>query len=81
MFGGGPTRYREGGTRGGQAQFSWDSIKDDKHRSYYLGATAKFGGEAWYLGSAASGDADEARRQEELAAVRAADEALAREAL
>ncbi|KAA0172536.1 hypothetical protein FNF27_06009 [Cafeteria roenbergensis] len=81
MFGGGPTRYREGGTRGGQALFSWDSIKDDKHRSYYLGATAKFGGEAWYLGSGSAADADEARRQEELAAVRAADAALAREAL
>lgn len=29
-----PTR---GGTRGGQAEFSWDAVKQDKHREAYLG--------------------------------------------
>jgi len=29
--------YRVGGTRGGQDQFSWDSVKTDKDRENYLG--------------------------------------------
>ena len=29
--------YRTGGTRGGQDQFKWDAVKDDKHRENYLG--------------------------------------------
>ncbi|KAL0084611.1 kinase phosphorylation protein-domain-containing protein [Phycomyces blakesleeanus] len=26
-----------GGVRGGKDQFSWDSVKEDKHRENYLG--------------------------------------------
>ena len=33
----GKNDYRVGGTRGGQDQFNWDSVKDDKHRENYLG--------------------------------------------
>ena len=29
--------YRVGGTRGGADQFSWESVKDDKHRENFLG--------------------------------------------
>lgn len=28
---------RRGGTRGGQADFSWDVVREDKHRENYLG--------------------------------------------
>ncbi len=34
----GPPR---GGTRGGADQFSWDSVKADKDREYYLGHSVK----------------------------------------
>ena len=34
----GPPR---GGTRGGQDQFSWDSVKSDRDREYYLGHSVK----------------------------------------
>lgn len=83
MFGGGPTRYREGGTRGGRDQFSWDAVKDDKFRDYYLGSTSKLAGEQWYekKPALAAIDGDEAKRREEIAAVRKAEQAMARHAL
>ncbi len=34
----GPPR---GGTRGGKDQFSWDNVKADKDREYYLGHSVK----------------------------------------
>jgi len=82
MFGGGPTRYREGGTRGGRDQFSWDSIKDDKSRDYYLGATEKLAGAAWYM-KRGEGEVsrDEAMRRDELRAVQEQEKAAAMEAL
>ena len=83
MFGGGPTRYREGGTRGGRDQFSWDTVKDDKFRDYYLGSTSKLAGEQWYEKTPATtaGASDEAKRREEIAAVREAEQLMARRAL
>ncbi|DBA03564.1 TPA: hypothetical protein N0F65_011465, partial [Lagenidium giganteum] len=33
----GKTNYRHGGTRGGQDQFKWDDVKNDKYRENYLG--------------------------------------------
>ncbi|ETV72444.1 hypothetical protein, variant 3 [Aphanomyces astaci] len=33
----GKTNYRFGGTRGGQDQFKWDDVKNDKYRENYLG--------------------------------------------
>ncbi|KNC75815.1 hypothetical protein SARC_11664, partial [Sphaeroforma arctica JP610] len=35
MFAG--ERRDRGGTRGGQAEFKWSDVKDDKHRENYLG--------------------------------------------
>ena len=32
-----PVNRNRGGTRGGQAEFTWDKVKDDKHRENYLG--------------------------------------------
>lgn len=29
--------YREGGTRGGQDQFKWEDVKNDRDRENYLG--------------------------------------------
>ena len=28
---------RRGGTRGGAAEFSWDAVREDRHRENYLG--------------------------------------------
>jgi hypothetical protein len=33
----GRTKYRNGGTRGGAAEFSWSDVKDEKYRENYLG--------------------------------------------
>ncbi len=84
MFGGGATRYRDGGTRGGRDQFSWDSIKDDKSRDYYLGATEKLAGKSWYMErdrDAAALAADKERQREEIKAVQEQERAAAMEAL
>jgi len=42
-----PTR---GGTRGGAAQFSWDQVKQDKHRENYLGHSVKAAVGRWQKG-------------------------------
>ncbi|EOQ99802.1 hypothetical protein E3P89_01477 [Wallemia ichthyophaga] len=39
-----PTR---GGTRGGAGDFSWNAVKEDKHREYYLGHSVKAAAGRW----------------------------------
>lgn len=43
----GPPR---GGTRGGRDQFSWDQVKSDKDREYYLGHSVKALAGRWQKG-------------------------------
>ena len=43
----GPAR---GGTRGGKDQFSWDAVKGDKDREYYLGHSVKASVGRWQNG-------------------------------
>ena len=43
----GPAR---GGTRGGKDQFSWDAVKGDKDREYYLGHSVKASVGRWQKG-------------------------------
>lgn len=79
MFGGGRTGYREGGTRGGRDQFNWDSVKQDRFRDYYLGASLKTADDKtlWYTRTTEH----DAARLDEIAAIRAAEAAAMREAL
>ena len=46
----GKNDYRVGGTRGGQDQFNWDSVKDDKHRENYLGHSVNASVGRWQRG-------------------------------
>ncbi len=41
-----------GGTRGGKDQFSWESVKADKDREYYLGHSVKATTGRWQKGGA-----------------------------
>jgi hypothetical protein len=43
----GPSR---GGTRGGKDQFSWDSVKSDQQREFYLGHSVKAATGRWQKG-------------------------------
>lgn len=43
----GPSR---GGTRGGKDQFSWDSVKSDQQREFYLGHSVKAATGRWQNG-------------------------------
>jgi len=47
MGGDGPPR---GGTRGGRDQFNWESVKSDKDREFYLGASVKATVGRWQAG-------------------------------
>lgn len=47
MGGDGPAR---GGTRGGKDQFSWEDVKGDKDREYYLGHSVKASVGRWQRG-------------------------------
>ena len=47
MGGDGPAR---GGTRGGKDQFSWEDVKGDKDREYYLGHSVKASVGRWQKG-------------------------------
>lgn len=35
------------GTRGGAGNFSWNAVKEDKHREYYLGHSVKAAAGRW----------------------------------
>ena len=43
---------RRGGTRGGADQFSWESVKADKDREFYLGHSVKATTGRWQKGGA-----------------------------
>jgi hypothetical protein len=73
MFGGGSTRYREGGTRGGRDQFNWDQVKDDRFRDYYLGASVKLAKDKEWLAKTDAEAVDTSAREAELAAIREAE--------
>ena len=79
----GPAR---GGTRGGKDQFSWESVKGDKDREYYLGHSVKASVGRWQKGkdllwyTRGSGDGP-GGPADEIAAVKAAEERAMAEAL
>ncbi|KAF9976254.1 hypothetical protein BGZ73_008896 [Actinomortierella ambigua] len=82
-----------GGVRGGRDQFSWDQVKEDKHREYYLGNSVlapvgrwQQGRDlTWYSKAGKNGSADDGegervrdQRQAELQAIKDAEaEAMA----
>jgi hypothetical protein len=39
------------GARGGRAEFSWDNVKSDKDREFYLGHSVKAGVGRWQKGA------------------------------
>ncbi|KAK9917430.1 hypothetical protein WJX75_004300 [Coccomyxa subellipsoidea] len=80
----GPPR---GGTRGGADQFSWDNVKADKDREYYLGHSVKALTGRWQKGkdvywyTREKGDAGDSAAAAELLAVKQREEELMAEAL
>ncbi|WFD49162.1 hypothetical protein GLX27_003840 [Malassezia furfur] len=82
---------RRGGTRGGQADFSWDVVREDKHRENYLGnSVAAPKGRwqqgrdiLWYNRDTSARDADDAaeQRRQELLRVKQAEQDAMRELL
>ncbi|WFD44649.1 hypothetical protein MPSI1_003319 [Malassezia psittaci] len=77
---------RRGGTRGGQADFSWDAVKEDKHRENYLGNSVAAPKGRWQQGrdilwynrdtSAHEASANDRRKQELLQVKQAEQEAM-----
>lgn len=85
----GPPR---GGTRGGADQFSWDNVKADRDREYYLGHSVKAVTGRWQNGKdvywytrdkdgAGGQEAADARRAHEMAMVKQREQDLMMEAL
>uniref|UniRef100_A0A673XZ36 Chromosome 1 open reading frame 35 n=1 Tax=Salmo trutta TaxID=8032 RepID=A0A673XZ36_SALTR len=72
---------RSGGVRGGQDQFNWDDVKGDKHRENYLGNSLMAPVGRWQKGKDLTWYAKDKKgglkpmsREEELAAVKAAEQ-------
>ncbi|XP_054716695.1 multiple myeloma tumor-associated protein 2 homolog [Uloborus diversus] len=71
-----------GGVRGGADQFTWESVKTDKHRENYLGHSLKApvgrwqkGKDlSWYAKERKEGDASVKNEKSELAAIKRAEE-------
>eukprot|EP01025_Chloroclados_australasicus_P012948 TRINITY_DN16195_c0_g1_i1.p2 TRINITY_DN16195_c0_g1~~TRINITY_DN16195_c0_g1_i1.p2 ORF type:complete len:275 (+),score=21.41 TRINITY_DN16195_c0_g1_i1:209-1033(+) len=80
----GPPR---GGSRGGKDQFSWDQVKSDKDREYYLGHSVKALTGRWQKGKDVywytrdKQKEDDTAHQDELRAVKEREEQLMAEAL
>jgi hypothetical protein len=82
----GPAR---GGTRGGRSEFSWDNVKSDASREYYLGHSvkattgrwAKNKDVYWYTRDKEEGESADIRRENELAMVKQREQDLMMEAL
>ncbi|KAG5456437.1 MAG: kinase phosphorylation protein-domain-containing protein [Olpidium bornovanus] len=76
-----------GGVRGGQDQFSWDNVKEDKYRECYLGHSLKAPVGRWQKGKdltwyAKNRDEDAlSRSRAELIAIKQAEEDAMAEAL
>ncbi|XP_053740016.1 multiple myeloma tumor-associated protein 2 [Synchiropus splendidus] len=70
---------RSGGVRGGQGQFTWDDVKVDKHRENYLGNSLMAPVGRWQKGKDLTWYSKDKKggavrtREEELAAVKAAE--------
>jgi hypothetical protein len=82
----GPPR---GGTRGGRSEFSWDNVKADQSREYYLGHSvkavtgrwAKGKDVYWYTRDKEEGESADIRRENEMAMVKQREQDLMMEAL